>query len=44
LYQKLSKSVNFRLRYSKSNSESCYTVRIVSVAAASEQHKVSKSR
>ena len=43
MYRKLSKSVNFKLRYTKSNLESCYTVRIISVTAASEQHKLSKS-
>jgi len=43
LYQKLSKSVNFSLRYTKSNLGNCYTVRIISVTAASEQHKLSKS-
>jgi len=44
LYQKLSKSVNYCLRHTKSNLGSCYTVdlRVISVTATSEQH-ISKS-
>jgi len=46
LYQKLSKSANVCLRYTKSNLGSDYTVGlcVISITAASEQHKVSKSK
>jgi len=43
LYQKLSKSVNFPLRYTKSNLGRCYIVGVITVTAASEQHKSSKN-
>jgi len=35
--------VNICLRYTKSYLGSCYTVRVITVTTASEQHKLSKS-
>jgi len=45
LYQKLSKSINFRLGYTlyKVKIKKLLTIRIISVAAASEQHKLNES-
>jgi len=40
---KLSTSGNFHLRYMKSNLGSCYILHVISVTAASEQHKLSKN-
>jgi len=36
--------LNFYLRYTKSNLGNCYTVRVISITAASEQHKLSRNK